>query len=94
VAQGNAPQSPRANQALQSVNGPRSVDEELYLTKNWNSPRKQWKQIRSLLVEHNNRIQALLDKSDALTGSSPTTNPRDREETHHEIEAPLTDRQK
>ena len=79
-----------------AIHGPRSMDQELdHLTKDLELTPNQRKQIRPLLEEHHDRIQALLDKNPGV--------PREdlgqqihaiSDETHHQIEALLTEHQK
>jgi Spy/CpxP family protein refolding chaperone len=89
MAQENAPQRP-------AIHGPRSLDQELdHLTKDLELTPNQRKQIRPLLDEHHDRIQALLDKNPGL--SRLDLGPQIHaisDQTHHEIEALLTDHQK
>src|SRR5712671_3473823 len=61
MAQENAPQPQGPNQARQGIHGPRSIDQELdHLTKDLELTPKQRKQIRPLLEEHHDKIEALL----------------------------------
>src|ERR1700719_1356286 len=96
MAQENAPQPQGTNQARQGIHGPRSIDQELdHLTKDLELTPKQRKQIRPLLEEHHDRIQALLDNNPKL--SREDLGPQIHaisDETHHQIEALLTDHQK
>jgi chromosome segregation ATPase len=71
------------------------IDEELaHLTKDLELTPKQVQQVRPLLDEHHDRIQALLDKN-------PTASRQElkaqihaiSDETHHKIHALLTDHQ-
>ena len=95
MAQENAQQPRGANQAPR-IHGPRSIDEELdHLTKDLELTPKQRKQIRPLLQEHHDRIQALFDKNPGV--SRQDLGPQIHaisDETHHEIEALLTEHQK
>jgi Spy/CpxP family protein refolding chaperone len=96
VAQENVPQPPTAKQELQRIHGPRSIDQELdHLTKDLELTPKQRKQIRPLLEEHHNKIQALLDKNPTLSREAlaPQIHAISHE-THQEIETLLTERQK
>jgi periplasmic protein CpxP/Spy len=96
MAQEHAPQPQGANQARQGIHGPRSIDQELdHLTKDLELTANQRKQIRLLLEEHHDRIQALFDKNPSL--SREDLGPRIHaisDETHRQIEALLTDHQK
>ena len=61
MAQEHAPQPQRP---ARGIHGPRSIDQELdHLTKDLELTAKQRKQIRPLLLEHHDRIQALLDRN-------------------------------
>jgi len=95
MAQENAALSQGANQAP-GIHGPRSIDEELdHLTKDLELTPKQRKPIRPLLQEHHDRIQALFDKNPGM--SRQDLGPQIHaisDETHHEIEALLTEHQK
>jgi Spy/CpxP family protein refolding chaperone len=95
TAQDNAPrQGP--SQARQGIHGPRSIDQELdHLTKDLELTPKQRKQVRPLLEEHHDKIQALIDKNPTL--SREALGPQIHaisDETHHQIETLLTDHQK
>jgi len=96
MAQENAPQPQGRNQAHQGIHGPRSIDQELdHLTKDLELTPNQRKQIRPLLEEHHDRIQALFDKNPKL--SRQDLGPQIHaisDDTHHEIEALLTEHQK
>jgi hypothetical protein len=95
-AQDNSVQQPSARQQLQRIHGPQSIDQELArLNKDLELTPEQQKQIRLLLQEHHDMIQALLDKN-------PTASRRDlgpqihaiSDKTHSKIHALLTDHQK
>ena len=90
MAQENAPQ------ARPGIHGPRSIDQELdHLTKDLELTPNQRKQIRPLLEKHHDRIQALFDKNPKL--SRQDLGPQIHaisDETHHQIEALLTEHQK
>ena len=96
TAQENSPQPKEPSQARQGIHGPRSIDQELdHLTKDLELTPNQRKQVRPLLEEHHDRIQALLDKNPNL--SRQDLGPQIHaisDETHHQIEALLTERQK
>jgi Spy/CpxP family protein refolding chaperone len=85
-----------AKQELQRIHSPRSIDEELdRLTKDLELTPKQRKEIRPLLQEHHEKIQALLDKNP--NASRQAIGPQIHaisDQTHHEINALLTDHQK
>jgi Spy/CpxP family protein refolding chaperone len=92
IAQENASQ----NQARPAIHGPRSIDEELdHLTKDMELTPKQRKQIRPLLEEHHDKIQALFDKNPGV--SRQDLGPQIHavsDETHRQIHALLTEHQK
>jgi periplasmic protein CpxP/Spy len=96
MAQENAPQPQGANQARPAIHGPRSIDQELdHLTKDLELTPDQRKQVRPLLDEHHDKIQALLDNNPKL--SRQHLGPQIHaisDETHHKIEALLTEHQK
>jgi len=96
VAQDNAAQPPSARQQLQHIHTPQSIDQELArLTKDMELTREQQQQVRPLLEEHHDRIQALLDKNP--TASRQQLGPQVHaisDETHRKIHALLTDHQK
>jgi hypothetical protein len=96
VAQDNGAQQPSARQQLQQMHAPRSFDQELdHLTKDLELTPQQQQQVRPLLEEHHNRIQALLDKNP--NASRQELGPQIHaisEKTHREIHALLTDHQK
>jgi Spy/CpxP family protein refolding chaperone len=80
----------------QGIHGPRSMDQELdHLTKDLELTAAQREQIRPLLQEHHDRIQALLDKNPKLTRQDlgPQIHAIS-DDTHHEIHALLTEHQK
>ena len=96
MAQENAPPSRGPNQARPEIQGPRSMDQELdHLTQDLELTPNQRKQVRPLLQEHHDKIQALLDDNPKL--SRQDLSPRIHaisDETHHQIEALLTEHQK
>jgi hypothetical protein len=96
VAQDNGAQQPSARQQLQHVHTPQSIDQKLgQLTKDLELTRKQQQQVRPLLEEHHDRIQALLDKNPKA--SRQELGPQIHaisDETHRKIHALLTDHQK
>jgi Spy/CpxP family protein refolding chaperone len=87
---------PSACQQLQHIHTPQSIDQELArFTKDLELTPKQQQQIRPLLGEHHDRIQALLDKNPKA--SRQELGPRIHaisDETHRKIHALLTDHQK
>src|ERR1700741_4081064 len=96
VAQDNGAQQPSARQQLQNIHTPQSIDQELArLTKDLELTSQQQQQVRPLLEEHHNKIQALLDKNP--TASRQQLGPQIHAisgETHSKIHALLTDHQK
>ena len=96
MTQENAPQSQGPNQARQGIHGPRSIDQELdHLTKNLELTPNQRKQVRPLLQEHHDKIQALIDKNPGRSRQdlAPQIHAIS-DETHHQIHALLTEHQK
>jgi hypothetical protein len=79
-----------------AIHGPRSMDQELdHLTKDLELTSTQRTQVRPLLQEHHDKIQALFDKNPTL--SRQDLGPQIHaisDETHREIHALLTDHQK
>jgi len=96
IAQDNAAQQPSARQQLQNIHTPQSIDQELArLTKDLELTPEQQQQVRPLLNEHHDKIQALLDKNP--NASRQELGPQIHaisDETHHKIHALLTDHQK
>jgi ribosome recycling factor len=96
IAHGNGSQQPPASQQLQRIHTPQSIDEKLVqLTKDLELTPEQQKQVRPLLEEHHDKIQALLDKNP--TKSRQQLAPQIHaisDETHHKIHALLNDPQR
>lgn len=96
VTQDSEAQQPSAREQLQHIHTPQSIDEKLaQLTKDLELTPEQQKQIRPLLQEHHDKIQALLDKNPKA--SRQQLGPQIHaisDETHREIHALLTDHQK
>jgi hypothetical protein len=96
VAQDSGAAQPPAREQLQRIHTPQSIDQELArLTKDLELTAKQQLQIRPLLNEHHDRIQAVLDKNPSA--SRQELGPQIHaisDETHREIHALLTDQQK
>ena len=96
VAQDNAVQQPSARQQLQQIHTPQSIDQKLArLTKDLELTPEQQHQVRPLLQEHHDRIQALFDKNP--TASRQELGPQIHaisDETHRKIHALLTDHQR
>jgi hypothetical protein len=96
LAQENAAQQPSARRQLQGIHTPQSIDQELIrLTKDLELTPEQQQQVRPLLEEHHDKIQALLDKNPnaARQELGPQIHAIS-DETHHEIHALLSDHQK
>src|SRR5882724_6851852 len=70
------------------VHGPRTIDQELdHLTKELELTPAQQTQIRPLLLEHEQKIQALLDKSPSTPRTALSSQIHAiSDQTHHEIE--------
>jgi periplasmic protein CpxP/Spy len=96
IAQPASTQQSSARQQLQHIHGPQSIDQELArLTIDLKLTPEQQNQVRPLLQEHHDKIQALLDKNP--TASRQELAPQIHsisDETHHKIHALLTDHQK
>ena len=96
VAEDNGGQQPSARQQLQHIHTPQSIDQKLaQLTKDLELTLEQQKQVRPLLDEHHDRIQALLDKNPIA--SRQELGPQIHaisDETHRKIHALLTAHQK
>lgn len=96
MAQDGPARPPGPGQPPLGIHGPRSIDQELdHLTKDLKLTSKQRKQIRPLLEEHHDRIQALIDENPTL--SREALGPQIHaisDDTHHQIEALLTNHQK
>lgn len=96
VAQDSGVQQPSARQQLQHIHTPQSIDQELArLTKDLELTAEQQQQVRPLLVDHHDRIQALLDKNPSA--SRQELGPQIHvisDDTHRKIHALLTDHQK
>ncbi len=96
VAQDNGAQEPSAREQLQHIHTPQSIDQKLAsLTKDLELTPEQQKQVRPLLQEHHDKIQALLDKNPKASRQelAPQIHAIS-DETHHKIHALLTDHQK
>jgi periplasmic protein CpxP/Spy len=96
VAQDNGAQQSTARQELLHIHTPQSIDQELArLVKDLELTPEQQQQVRPLVQEHHDRIQALLDKNP--TASRKELAPQIHgisDETHRQIHALLTDHQK
>jgi periplasmic protein CpxP/Spy len=96
VAQNNGAQQPSARQELHRIHTPQSIDQKLaQLTKDLELTPEQQQQVRPLLDEHHDRIQALLDKNPKASRQelSPQIHAIS-DETHRKIHALLTDHQR
>jgi hypothetical protein len=96
VAQGNGAQQPSARQQLQGIHTPQSIDQKLaQLTKDLELTPRQQEQVRPLLEEHHDKIQALLDKNPAKLRQelAPQVHAIS-DDTHRKIHALLTVHQK
>jgi len=96
VAQDSGAEQPSARQQLQHLHTPQSIDQKLaQLTKDLELTLEQQKQVRPLLQEHHDRIQALLDKNPKASRQelAPQIHAIS-DDTHHKIHALLTDHQK
>ena len=87
LAQDDPVQQPSARQQLQRFHTPQSIDQELVrLTKDLELTPEQQRQVRPLLEQHHDRIQAVLDKNP--TASRQQLGPQIHaisDETHREI---------
>ena len=87
---------PSARQQLQRIHTPQSIEQQLdRLTKDLQLTPEQQQQVRPLLQEHHDKIQALLDKNP--NASRQDLGPQIHaisDETHRQIHALLTDHQK
>jgi len=96
VAQNSGAQQPSARQQLQNIHTPESFEQELaHLTKDLELTPAQQQQVRPLLQEHHNKIDALLNKNP--NASRQELGPQIHaisDETHRQIHALLTDHQK
>jgi hypothetical protein len=96
AAQDNGGQPPTARQQLERIHTPQSFDAELaHLTKDLELTPEQQRQVMPLLHQHHDKIQALLDKNPTATRQElfPQIHAIS-DETHRQIHALLTDRQK
>jgi Spy/CpxP family protein refolding chaperone len=92
AAQDNSGEQPSASQQLQRIHTPQSIDQELArLTKDLQLTPEQQQQIRPLLQEHHDKVQALFDKNPAASRQqlAPQIHAIS-DETHREIHALLT----
>ena len=96
VAQSNWGQQPSARQQLEHIHAPQSIDQELArLTKDLELTPEQQQQVRPLLQEHHDRIQAVLNKNP--TASRQQLDQQIHaisDDTHRQIHALLTDHQR
>src|SRR6267378_3212347 len=96
IAQDNGAQQPSAREQLQHIHTPQSIDEKLaQLTKDLELTPEQQKQVRPLLQEHHDKIQALLDKNPTASRQALGLQIHAiSDETHREIHTLLSDHQK
>jgi hypothetical protein len=96
AAQDDRGQQPSARQQLQHIHTPQSIDQELaHLTKDLELTPEQQQQVRPLLQEHHDKIQALMDTNPKASRQELSTQIHAiSDETHREIHALLTDHQK
>ena len=96
AARDDAAQQPSAREQLQQIHTPQSIGEKLaQLAKDLELTPEQLQQVRPLLQEHHDRIQALLDKNPAA--SRAELGPQIHaisDDTHAKIHALLTDHQR
>jgi hypothetical protein len=96
IAQNNGTPQTSASQELQQIHSSQSIDQELSrLTKDLELTPEQRQQVGTLLQEHHDKIQVLLDKNP--NASRQELGPQIHavsDETHREIHALLTDHQK
>jgi DNA anti-recombination protein RmuC len=96
VAQENGGQQPAAREKLQQIYTPQSIDQELArLTSDLELTPEQQQEVRPLLQQHHDKIQALFDKSP--NASRQDLGPQIHaisDQTHRQIHALLTDQQK
>jgi hypothetical protein len=97
VAQDNGAQQPSARRQLQHIHTPpQSIDQELArLSKDLELSPEQQRQVRPLLQEHHDEIQALRDENPKASRNqlAPQIHAMS-DETHREIHALFTDHQK
>jgi protein CpxP len=92
----DAAQPTPARQELRAIHTPQSIDQELdRLTKDLELTPAQQKQVRPLLQEHHDKIQALLDKNPTASRQALGLQIHAiSDETHREIHTLLNDHQK
>jgi protein CpxP len=80
----------------QRFHAPRTIDQELdHLTKELELTPAQQKEIRPLLLQHQQEIQTLIDKNPTAPRAALSTQIHGiSDQTHHKIDALLTDHQK
>lgn len=96
LAQNSSAGQPSARQQLERIHTPQSIDQELaHLTRDLDLTPQQQLTVRSFLVEHHDKIQALLDRNPAASRNelAPQIHAIS-DETHRKIHALLTDQQK
>lgn len=82
--------------ASAQTRGPRTIDQEMnHLTKELELTPNEQEEIRPLLLEHRQRIQALFDRRPSIPREALMTQIHAiSDDTHHEIEELLTDHQR
>jgi Spy/CpxP family protein refolding chaperone len=96
AAQDKGAQPPSAREQLARIHTPQSIDQALArLTKDLELTPEQQKQVRPLLDQHHDRIQALLDRNPSASRQQlgPPIHAIS-DDTHHQIHALLSDHQK
>jgi hypothetical protein len=80
----------------QGFHAPRTIDQELdHLTRELELTPAQQKQVRPLLLQHQQEIQSLIDKNPSASREALSVQIHGiSDQTHHKIDALLTDHQK
>lgn len=96
LAQADGEPQPSARQQLQHIYTPQSIDQELSrLTKDLELTQEQQQQVRTLLQQHHDKIQALLDKNPNASRLELASQIHAiSDDTHQEIHALLTEHQR
>jgi hypothetical protein len=96
MAQDNGTPQPSASQQLQHIHSSQSIDQELSrLTNDLELTPKQQQQVRTLLQEHHDKIQVLLDKNPHASRQDLAPQIHGiSDETHRQIHTLLTAHQK
>jgi Spy/CpxP family protein refolding chaperone len=95
-AQGDAVPPGSARQQLQRIHTPQSIDDELArLSKDLELTPDQQQRVRPLLQEHHDKLQALFERNPAASRQDLGSQIHAiSDETHREIHAMLSDRQR